>query len=95
MANPTGKGGFRKGQSGNPRGRKPDAELADAKAAARLHGDDAMKALVRIATKGKSEAAVVAAATAILNRGYGMPTQSTEISGSLHLSHDDALSELE
>lgn len=76
MANPTGKGGFRKGVSGNPGGRKPDAELADVKAKAREHAGDALAALVKIATKGKSESARVSAAEAILNRGYGKPAQA-------------------
>ncbi len=76
MANPTGKGGFRKGVSGNPGGRKPDAELADVKAKAREHASDALDALVKIATKGKSESARVSAAEAILNRGYGKPAQA-------------------
>lgn len=75
MANPTGKGGFRKGVSGNPGGRKPDAELADVRAKAREHAAGAMAALAKIATKGKSEAAAVAAAQAILDRAYGKPTQ--------------------
>lgn len=76
MANPTGKGGFRKGVSGNPAGRKPDAELADVRSRAREHAADALASLVKIAKSGKSESAKVAAAEAILNRGYGKPAQA-------------------
>jgi hypothetical protein len=38
---------------------------------ARQHAPEAMAALVDIATRGKSESARVAAATVLLDRGYG------------------------
>jgi hypothetical protein len=41
----------------------------------------AIAALERIARKGKSEAAVVSAATALLDRGYGRPAQTMELAG--------------
>jgi hypothetical protein len=64
---------FKPGQSGNPSGRpKVVAEIRDL---ARQHTGTALNALVKIATAGKSESARVSAATALLDRGYGKPTQ--------------------
>lgn len=62
-----------KGQSGNPGGRPKT--LAEVKALAQKHTLDAIKALVKIATKGKNEGAVVSAANSIMDRAYGKPTQ--------------------
>ena len=49
---------------------------ADLKAAASVYTKDALQVLVKIATKGESEAARVAAANSILDRGHGKPTQT-------------------
>jgi hypothetical protein len=68
---------FTKGQSGNPGGRPK--EVADIKALARAHTDVALSALVAIVKdKGASANARVAAASAILDRGYGKPAQAIE-----------------
>jgi len=48
---------------------------------AREHTADALNVLVLIATQGESEAARVSAANALLDRGYGKPQQSVEMSG--------------
>ena len=65
---------FKKGQSGNPGGRsKVVKEVQDL---ARQHTTDAIKTLVAICKRGQSEAARVAAASAILDRAYGKPTQT-------------------
>jgi hypothetical protein len=45
---------------------------------ARERGPEAIAALVKVMTKGKSEAARVAAANALLDRGWGRPKQSDE-----------------
>ena len=70
---------FQPGQSGNPGGRpKASARVRDA---AREHTEAAIQVLVDIALAGESEAARVAAANAILDRGYGKPTQPDDGDG--------------
>ena len=46
---------------------------------ARHHTETALNALLSICETGLNERAVVAAATAILNRGFGLPPQSQKI----------------
>ncbi len=65
---------FQKGQSGNPSGRpKRSAEI---RALARRHTASALEALIEIATRGSSENARVAAANALLDRGWGKPAST-------------------
>lgn len=77
------RGGRREG-AGRPRGarsratKEHKATLSDL---ARKHTSVALKALVGIAEKGESESARVAAANALLDRAYGKPSQSHELSG--------------
>jgi hypothetical protein len=77
MPNPSGKGGFAKGHSGNPGGRPKS--IASLQLAARAHMHTALKTLITIAKGGKSETSRVAAATALLDRGFGRPIQSLEM----------------
>jgi hypothetical protein len=75
--NKTGRGGFSKGVSGNPGGRPKS--VANLTLEARKHSFMAIAALAAIARKGKSETARIAAAVALLDRGYGRPQQSVEM----------------
>ena len=78
MTNSTGKGGFEKGKSGNPGGRP--AVVAEVRDLAREHTTDAMKTLVSICKNPKAaSAARVAAANAILDRGYGKAPQTVKM----------------
>lgn len=68
---------FQKGQSGNPGGRPKISE--DVKEAARAHTQKAIETLVNVLDFGDSSAAKVRAAEALLNRGWGTPTQSISV----------------
>lgn len=70
-------GKFKPGESGNPGGRpKVSQEVKDL---ARRHTEDAMQALIDIATDSKSPpSSRVAAAQALLDRGWGKATQHVE-----------------
>ena len=56
----------------------PAQEKRELREAARQFTDDALKALAAICIEGQSEAARVSAACALLDRGYGKPTQQLE-----------------
>ena len=71
--NPTGKGGFKAGVSGNPGGRPKAVE--DVRELARAHCPDAIGELARLAVEAKSESARIAAIRELLDRGYGKATQ--------------------
>jgi len=74
--NPTGKGGFRPGKSGNAGGRP--RVVADLRELARCHAPAAIKELARLSLKARSEAVRVAAARELFDRGYGKATQFIE-----------------
>lgn len=84
-AKPKRRGWWKPGQSGNPAGRKPDKELAEARAiAAKMIGPYAkklVKRLVDIALKSKSDSAAITASQELLNRLWGKPPQSLEVKG--------------
>ncbi len=64
---------FQKGQSGNPGGRpKEDAEV---KALARTAGPEAIEKLLEL-MRGDDRRTALAAAQALLDRGFGKPAQA-------------------
>lgn len=76
------RGGKREG-AGRPAGTRSAAtkdQIASLSEMAKMHAPEALKALVQIATKGESEAARVSAANSILDRAFGKPQQSLELS---------------
>ena len=77
MANPTGRGGFQKGKTGNAGGR-PRA-LAGVMEEARKHTLDAIRVLSELMCGAKSESVRLNAAEAILSRGWGRPVQAFQI----------------
>lgn len=72
-------GGKREG-AGRPKGALNKA-TADIKEAAQAFTTDALNTLADIMRKSESDAARVAAANALLDRGHGKPKQSVEASG--------------
>ena len=80
MANPTGKGGFKLGKSGNPSGRpKVVAEVRDL---AREKTPKAIETLSAIMEDvGAPPSARVAAASALLDRGWGKAPQTIKHEG--------------
>ena len=75
QSNRRGDRGGRRPGAGRPKGRK-DTKTLQIEAAAREFTVAALGALQQIAKKGKSESARVAAATALLDRGWGRPRQA-------------------
>lgn len=69
---------FKPGQSGNPGGRPTkDVRMRRIEDMAREYSEDALKALRREAMTGKG-APMVAAAIALLDRGWGRPVERKE-----------------
>lgn len=80
MANIHGKGGFKPGKSGNPSGRPKSNDVIVALAQACTV--EAIETLAQIMRdESKPTAARVSAATALLDRGYGKPTQALSLAG--------------
>ena len=80
---PKSRRGGRRPGAGRPKGRTDLAgfrQLKDIEERAREHSDTALAALVAVAEQDESYAARVAAATALLDRGYGRPKQAVELS---------------
>jgi len=78
MPNPTGKGGFTRGASGNPGGR-PRAHIGDLSREARRYAHLAVSTLVKICRNGMERNKLVAARE-LLDRGYGRPVQMIDAS---------------
>jgi hypothetical protein len=77
MANPGGKGGFAKGQSGNPAGRSR-RHIGDLSREARRYAQLALGTLVKICRTGMERNKLVAARE-LLDRGYGKPLQMLDM----------------
>jgi hypothetical protein len=73
----TGTMPFAKGQSGNPAGR-PRKHIADLSREARRYADLALRTLVKICKDG-AERNRLAAASALLDRGYGRPVTAIDL----------------
>lgn len=77
------RGGARPG-AGRPKGSREAATKVAQQTIAELakkYAPQAIEALAQIMIAGESESARVAAANAILDRGYGKPTQAVNIGG--------------
>ena len=72
--NPTGKGGFVKGQVANPGGR-PKRHIGDLSREARRYAHLALRTLVKTCKSGMERNQLVAARE-LLDRGYGRPLQT-------------------
>lgn len=79
------RGGKREG-AGRPKG-APNKATASVRDAAQTFTADALNVLAEIMRSSEHPAAArVSAASAILDRGHGKPTQSVELDGSLDLA---------
>ncbi len=76
--NPSGVGGFKKGQSGNPGGLR-NKHIGDLSRESRRYAQLALSTLVKICRKGM-ERNQLAAARELLDRGYGRPLQMIDAS---------------
>jgi hypothetical protein len=90
MSKPRGKP-FPKGCSGNPGGKPKNPKairdrqvIADVKELSRLEGPEAVRQLASIMKDGRApHAARVSAANSLLDRGYGRPTQSVDVTANV------------
>ena len=69
---------YKRGQSGNPGGRP--RVLAEIQELASQHAPEVIAELARLAVKGKSETARIAAGRELLDRGFGRARQGVEVS---------------
>lgn len=74
------RGSFRPGQSGNPGGRpkKTEAEF-ELMAACEVKAPEALETIYRLMNEARQESVKLAAATYIIERRYGKPTERKEV----------------
>ena len=81
---------FKKGQSGNPLGRRVEQETAEVRTLARRYTAAAVKRLAYWMQSDNPKASVMAA-TALLDRGWGRPSQTVEVAGEVEVEDKRAL----
>lgn len=86
-------GGKRKGAG--RRAGSVNKVTADVRALAGVHTPAAIKRLAHLAMNALSESAQVAACKELLDRGHGKSRQPLDVEGSLKLSHEQSLADLD
>ena len=79
---------FQKGVSGNPSGRRVEVEQAEVRSLARQYTVEAVARLAEIMRSGDTRASA-AASVALLDRGWGRPGTSLEVSGTQILPSEE------
>ncbi len=79
---------WKKGQSGNPGGRPK--EVAEVRELARQYTDEAIQTLVTLMQSAKLERTRLAAASELLDRGYGRPPQAIDLGGPIQIVNYDS-----
>jgi nicotinate-nucleotide pyrophosphorylase len=87
---------FKKGQSGNPKGKAKGAKsplVIEIENLARRHAPDALARLCDWVRSDDPKASV-SAAIAILNRAYGMPRQALNLSGNITVNTAETIEKM-
>ncbi len=79
---------WKKGQSGNPGGRPK--EVAEVRELSRQYTDEAIQTLVTLMQSAKLERTRLAAASELLDRGYGRPPQAIDLGGPIQIVNYDS-----
>ena len=74
---------WKKGQSGNPGGRP--REVAEVKALARQHSEEAIRTIVELMRTAEHERTRLAAASELLDRGFGRPAMALDLGGPVQI----------
>ena len=79
---------WKKGQSGNPGGRPK--EVAEVRELSRQYTEEAIQTLVTLMQSAKLERTRLAAASELLDRGYGRPHQAIDLGGPIPILNYEA-----
>jgi len=79
---------WKKGQSGNPGGRPK--EVAEVRELARQYTEQSIQTLVTLMQSAGSERTRLAAASELLDRGYGRPPQAIDLGGPIQIVNYDS-----